>query len=50
MAALAGKIVVDCMNPLGRTAGGLGLVLQHQEREGHRDQGESAPIAPWDRP
>lgn len=38
LGALAGKIVVDCMNPLGRTAGGLGLVLGHGDSGGETVQ------------
>ncbi|MFN4203373.1 MAG: NADPH-dependent F420 reductase [Tabrizicola sp.] len=26
---LAGKVVIDCMNPLGRTAAGMGLTIGH---------------------
>lgn len=36
---LSGKIVVDCMNPLGRTAGGLGLTVGHTNSGGEIVQG-----------
>jgi predicted dinucleotide-binding enzyme len=31
---LTGKIVIDCMNPIGRTAAGMGLVLGHDTSGG----------------
>lgn len=31
---LVGKIVIDCMNPIGRTATGMGLVLGHDTSGG----------------
>jgi predicted dinucleotide-binding enzyme len=36
---LAGKVVVDCMNPLGRTATGMGLTLGHTSSGGETVQG-----------
>lgn len=38
MGALAGKIVIDCTNPLGRVAGGLGLTLGHTDSGGETVQ------------
>jgi predicted dinucleotide-binding enzyme len=34
MGSLAGKILIDCTNPLGRTESGLGLVLGHDTSAG----------------
>jgi hypothetical protein len=31
---LAGKVVIDCMNPIGRSAGGMGLTLGHTNSGG----------------
>jgi predicted dinucleotide-binding enzyme len=36
---LAGKTVVDCMNPLGRTAAGMGLTVGHSTSGGEIVQG-----------
>lgn len=36
---LSGKTVIDCMNPLGRTAGGMGLVIGHDTSGGETVQG-----------
>lgn len=38
MGALAGKIVIDCTNPLGRVDGGLGLTLGHTDSGGETVQ------------
>lgn len=35
---LDGKIVIDCMNPLGRTEGGLGLLIGHTTSGGETVQ------------
>lgn len=39
LGALAGQTVVDCMNPIGRTAGGMGLTLGHTTSGGEIVQG-----------
>lgn len=36
---LTGKVVVDCMNPIGRTAGGMGLTVGHTNSGGEMVQG-----------
>ncbi|GHC39806.1 NADPH-dependent F420 reductase [Gemmobacter nanjingensis] len=36
---MAGQIVVDCMNPIGRTAAGMGLTLGHTTSGGEIVQG-----------
>jgi predicted dinucleotide-binding enzyme len=36
---LAGQTVVDCMNPIGRTAGGMGLTVGHNTSGGEIVQG-----------
>lgn len=36
---LAGQTVVDCMNPIGRTAGGMGLTVGHTTSGGEVVQG-----------
>lgn len=36
---MAGQIVVDCMNPIGRTAAGIGLTLGHTTSGGEIVQG-----------
>lgn len=36
---LAGQTVVDCMNPIGRTEGGIGLMLGHSTSGGEIVQG-----------
>ena len=36
---LTGKAVVDCMNPIGRTAGGMGLAVGHSTSGGEIVQG-----------
>lgn len=36
---LTGKTVVDCMNPIGRSAGGMGLMLGHTNSGGEVVQG-----------
>jgi predicted dinucleotide-binding enzyme len=36
---LAGQTVVDCMNPIGRTAGGMGLTVGHTTSAGEVVQG-----------
>ncbi len=36
---LSGKTVVDCMNPLGRTATGMGLLIGHSISGGEMVQG-----------
>jgi hypothetical protein len=36
---LAGQTVVDCMNPIGRTAGGMGLTVGHTTSGGEIVQG-----------
>ena len=39
MGDLAGQTVVDCMNPIGRTAGGMGLTVGHTISGGEIVQG-----------
>lgn len=36
---LSGKTVIDCMNPLGRSAGGMGLTIGHDSSGGETVQG-----------
>lgn len=36
---LTGKAVVDCMNPIGRTSGGMGLIVGHSTSGGEIVQG-----------